>query len=172
MSDPKDQEQHVSAYEHMMERVKAGLETAEHKTLEPLEHALQAAREKAVELGELSREEADRISNYVRRDIYDLGEYLGRTGTEMGSWFHMDMELIEARVLDLLSSVADKTRVELARLADNAELASHFHTGEVTAPGTLECTGCGEHLKFRRTARIPPCPKCHETDFTRAKGEE
>lgn len=171
MSDRKEQEQHESAYERMMERVKTTLESAEHRTLEPLEHALQTAREKAVELGELSREEADRISSYVRRDIYDLGEFLDRTGSEMSSWFHMDMELIEARVLDLLSSVADKTRVELARLADNAQLASLYHTGEVAAPGTLKCTECGEHLKFRKTARIPPCPKCHAEDFTRVKEE-
>lgn len=171
MNDHKEQEQYVPAYDRMMERVKAGLEKAEHNTLEPLEHALQTAREKAVELGELSREEADRISHYVRRDLYDLGEFLDRTGSEMSSWFYMDMELIEARVLDLLSGVADQTRVELARLADNAELASHYHTGEVTAPGTLECTACGEHLKFRRTARIPPCPKCHASDFRRAKDE-
>jgi len=171
MSDRKEQEQHESAYDRMMERVKITLESAEHRTLEPLDHALQKAREKAVELGELSREEADRISSYVRRDIYDLGEFLDRTGREMSSWFHMDMELIEARVLDLLSSVADRTRVELARLADNAESASHYHTGEVAAPGTLECTECGEHLKFRKTARIPPCPKCHATDFRRIKEE-
>lgn len=41
-------------------------------------------------------------------------------------------------------------------------------TGEKPGVGTYKCTNCGElvHLD-QNTDKLPPCPKCHETDYTR-----
>ncbi len=164
--DPRDKL--VQAYNQMMERVKHALEEAEEKARPTLEHAISAAREKAVTLGEITREEAEKVGDYLKRDMEEIGEYLQDTGSELSSWFHIDMELIEARILELVASVADKTRVELAELADRAREASTYHTGEITGPGSLECTQCGEVIHFAKTGHIPPCPKCHASSYRRA----
>ena len=155
----------VAAYDRMLERV----HDAEHATLPNLRKRVDVAREKAVELGELTREEADRIATYLQRDLRDAAEYLHDTGEELGAWLRFDLKLIERRVLDMFANVADRTRVELAELAERARQASLYHTGEITGPGTLYCTACGRAMRFHKAGHIPPCPSCHATQFQRAK---
>ncbi|MFW5454009.1 zinc ribbon-containing protein [Thioalkalivibrio sulfidiphilus] len=158
------------AYDRMLERVRHSLETAEHKVAPTLEHALEAAREKAVELGEITREEAEKVGDYVRRDLHDMADYLNEASDDYRKWFRMDLQLIEARIMDLLGSIADRTRVEIAEIAARAAVRER-HTGEITGPGVLMCTECGEELHFKSSGHIPPCPKCKSTTFRRTRGE-
>jgi len=152
-------EKMVAAYETMLERVsKAG---------PILNKALDNARETAVELGELSREEADKIATYIERDMKDAAEFLVETRQDFKDWFKFDVELIETRLFDMFASVADQTSLELRELAEKARRVSRFKTGEITGPGTLECVGCGEQLHFEKAGHIPPCPKCRGTEYKR-----
>ncbi len=167
MTEVDTKERLTLAYNKMMERVKHALDVAEHKAVPPLEHAINTAREKAVTLGEISREEAEKVGQYVYRDMHEIATHLNETGAELRTWFHMDLELIEAELLDLITVVADKTRIELAELALSAQSPRLYHTGEISGPGTLGCTACGERLRFTKTGHIPPCPKCHATQFIR-----
>jgi predicted RNA-binding Zn-ribbon protein involved in translation (DUF1610 family) len=157
----------ISAYHHMMERVKQALDTAEHKAIPSLEHAIHKARETAVALGELSRDEAERVGEYLKRDIHDFAEHLNKTSSEYRSWFHMDLELIEVKLLDLMTQVADKTRLELTKLATEARAPRLYNTGEISGPGSLQCCSCGETLQFTKAEHIPLCPQCHATEFIR-----
>ena len=61
----------VGAYERMLERVNGALKHAEKTTVPTLRHALEQAREKAVELEEITREEAERVADYLERDMHD-----------------------------------------------------------------------------------------------------
>ena len=160
----------VDAYERMLERVDQALEIAEKNTIPSLRKALDGAREKAVELNELTREEADKLAGYVERDMKEAARFLAETGEEFRSWWRFDLKVIERQLLDMFASVADKTRVELERLAGQAREASLYHTGEVAGPGTLACIECGKELHFHKAGRIPPCPQCHGTRFRRASG--
>jgi Zn finger protein HypA/HybF involved in hydrogenase expression len=41
-------------------------------------------------------------------------------------------------------------------------------TGEKPGKGTYECTNCTERVTLDdSTDTMPPCPKCHKTDFRR-----
>lgn len=159
-------------YNRMMERVKATIDEAGDKAIPSLRHNIEQAREKAVELGELSREEADKVAMYLQRDLQDAARYIGESGTDLRDWLKIDLELIEDRMLDAMFGVADQTRLQMLQFQD--ELAEHalWHTGEVTGPGALRCTGCGEEIHFHQTGRIPPCPACHGTVFQRPGSEE
>ena len=157
----------VAAYEKMLERVDDTFEKAQETTLPALKKNIEHAREKAVELGELTREEAEKIAGYLERDMKDAGEFLAETGEEFRDWFRFDMGLIEDRLLEMFASVADQTRLELEKLAEQARQASTYHTGEITGPGTLVCSGCGKELHFKKTGHIPPCAKCHGTEYKR-----
>lgn len=168
---PQD-EKHVHAYERMLERTREFLGEAGEELKPKLQHALDAAVEKATELGELTREEAEKIAEYLKRDLQSAGEYLaGDEAKELKDWLRMDLDLIEARILDALSLLVDPTKVELTLLAEQARLAE-WHTGEVTGPGTLTCVNCGKELHFRKPGHIPPCPKCKGTVFRRKLDEE
>ncbi|GAB6044278.1 zinc ribbon-containing protein [Endothiovibrio diazotrophicus] len=158
-------ERFVDAYNRMLERVREVMGQEAQALREAVDHA----EEKAVELGELTREEAERIGDYLVRDLHDAGEYMSKSGDELRDWLRFDLEKIEAQVLTLFADLADKTTVELAALAERARRAGERHTGQVTGIGTLECTGCGERIHFEKTGHIPPCPKCHGTDYRRVE---
>lgn len=161
----------VAAYESMLERVHEAADTAEKKTVPWLREALSNAREKAVELEELSREEAEKVARYVERDLHEAASFLADTGQEFRDWLSFDWRLVQNRMLDMFAGMADQTSQALHGFAEQARQSSQYHTGEVTAPGVLECTVCGEELHFEKTGRIPPCPKCSATTFQRKAAE-
>lgn len=170
--DEKDPvERMVDAYERMLEYVDDVISKAEKTTLPTLKKSLEAAREKAVELNELTREEAEKIAAYVERDMRDAAHYLAETGDEFRDWFKFDVQLIEGHLMELFASVADRTRLELERFANQASEAAVYRTGEITGPGTLVCDGCGKELHFHKAGRIPPCAKCHGTTYHRRSNQ-
>ena len=171
MSEEQQQnERRVHAYNRMMERVKTALpKVGTEGDNSAFIKALNKARDKAVEAGELTREEAEQIGGYLKRDLEDAGVYLAEGGQELSDWLHFDLELIEDRLAELFEGVADRTRVDLALLAEHARHADEYYTGEVTGPGTLECTACNKHMQFRKVGHIPPCPSCHATSFIRVR---
>jgi hypothetical protein len=148
----------------MLGRVKETLD----KAGPGLQEAVDLAREKAIELEELTKEEAEKVANYLTRDMVDVAHYLASDEAEdLKNWFRFDMDRIEAQLLDLLFSVADKTRLDRLNFEDELLRGNEYHTGEVTGPGSLVCVACGEQINFDRTGHIPPCPKCHATVYSR-----
>ncbi|GAB4289218.1 MAG: hypothetical protein Kow0096_01980 [Thiohalomonadaceae bacterium] len=160
--------QHLTdAYYRMLGRLKTAVEDAGHKAAPVLERAIERAQETATELGELSREEAERVGGYLRRDLEDAARFLADTGSELGEWLRFDLQLVEKGLADLFRDSVDYTRVELGQLAERADAVGEWHSGEVTGIGTLQCKACGEQLHFHRIGHIPPCPKCHGTVYRR-----
>lgn len=165
---PEPDQRAIAAYNRMMERVKSALDTAEKNTLMNLRQGVEKAARLAEQLGELTRDEAERIGTYLQRDLHDAGKYLADSGSDLRSWLRFDVELIEDRLLDLFSSVADRTRLEWLELEQRAHDEPTYHSGEITGPGTLQCQACGQEIHFHATGHIPPCPNCHGSQFVRA----
>ena len=166
--EPKStQDRLVQAYEEMLKRTHAAMEHAERETLPALRELLDKARDNMVELGELTREEAAKVADYVERAIKDAAEYLTDTGADLRQWWRFDVSQVQERMLEMFSSVADQTSVQLQNWARQARQAVGYHTGEITGPGTLICTACGAELQMHKPGHIPPCPKCHGIQFKR-----
>ncbi|HYW93725.1 MAG TPA: zinc ribbon-containing protein [Gammaproteobacteria bacterium] len=159
---PGEREPH--AYDRMLERVRDALEDL--GSSPQLHLALERAKERAVELGELSREEADRVGEYLRRDLQDAGEFLAAGGRGLRDWLQFDLEYLEQWFRDYWQSATDMTRVELANFERGLGPVSYY-TGEVAAPGTFACRSCGQTVTLRRTGHLPPCPRCHGKAFNR-----
>ncbi|MCW8918034.1 MAG: zinc ribbon-containing protein [Gammaproteobacteria bacterium] len=151
------------AYNLMLERARETMAAAG----QGLRHGVDAAMEKATELGELSREEAEEVSEYVLRDLHDAADFINQSGNELRDWLRFDLEVVEQSLADMFAQMVDQTRLELDRLEQRATALGEWHTGEIVGIGTLECKGCGEHLHFHHTGHIPPCPKCHGTKYRR-----
>lgn len=154
----------LAAYENMFKRAAESIAIAGKAVSTGIFHA----REKAVELDELTREEAEKVAVYLERDVHDIAEYLLETGEDLKQWFKFDVELVERRLYDMMMDVADKTRVEQAQLSERAKRDTRLHTGEMTLPGTLSCMACDTQMHFEKIGHIPPCPKCHGTEFKRS----
>jgi len=157
----------IAAYDKMMTRVANLLDTAEQQALPALQKNIEKAKLQAIELKEITQDEAEKLAYYVRRDLHDAAEYLEQTGDELSTWLSFDLELVEDRLFEVFAKVADKTRLELAQLTAQAARSEQYHTGEITSIGTLACKSCDTLVHFKKTGRIPPCPKCHLTVFVR-----
>lgn len=158
----------IESYEHMLEELHELFSTAEDTVRPKLSSAIESIQQKTIEMGKLTQDEAEKVAGYLKRDVQDMGKYLNETGKEMQDWFQFDLGLIEERLEKMFSAAADKTSMELMKLKERAFEMGTWKTGEITAPGKLECRECGEILHFKKTAHIPPCPKCHATSFKRS----
>lgn len=157
----------AEAYRTMLERVQGAVADIEKETLPAISHAIDKARESAVELEELTREEAERVAGYLRRDLRDAGEFVERSGKDLGGWLRFDAGLIERTLADLFAGATDRTKAELQEFSLRAEALGEWHSGEVAGPGTLQCKSCGEEIHFYAVSHIPPCPRCRGTTFRR-----
>lgn len=154
----------VNAYRRMLERINS---TARDEALPAVRRQIDRAKETAVELGELTAEEAERIGGYLRRDVEDAAAYLTKTGHEFRDWYRFDLKLVEERLAEMFAAMVDRTRAEVDRIADRARGIEKLHTGEITGAGTLYCADCGRELHFHKPGHIPPCPNCRGTHFRR-----
>ena len=154
----------VRAYRTLLDRAREFLE----KDARPsLQQAVDKARENTVELGELTRDEAEQVAQYVRRDLRDAGEYLSSTGRELREWAQIDLSMVEKGLLDLFVRAADRTRLEFEAFNRELKAGPPYCSGEMTGPGTLRCDHCAQLMHFHEPGHIPPCPKCHKTRFHR-----
>jgi hypothetical protein len=155
----------LHAFKALRENVRHIWHNTEGKTFPGIKQAIQQAEEKASELSELGKEEWEKLSDYVKRDIQDAAEILAENGEQLSNWLEFDSKFFESSFSDWVAQVADPTRLELEQLANTARMVGEWHTGEITGVGTLKCQSCGEILHFEDAGHIPPCPKCHHTVF-------
>ncbi len=154
----------ISAYHQMLNRLK---DTFQHTRSQSLGERIQAVQEKAIILEELTLEEAERVGQYLQRDLQDAAQFISETEQELADWMRFDLSLIEEQLLEKFSILVDHTRLELDNLAEQARLASEWYSGEITGPGTLVCIQCGKLLHFHQPDYIPACPNCGATLFKR-----
>ncbi len=154
----------IPAYRKMMTRVE---QTHQESATTGLQAHINAAIDKAVELNELTREEAERIGDYLRRDLQDAAEFIISTEQALADWLRFDLALVEESLLDMFSLMVDQSRLELDNLAESARQATEWQSGEITALGTLYCENCGHSLHFHKPSYIPACPNCGATRFKR-----
>ena len=155
-----------SIYEKLYEDSVSAFEQAEEKTAHTLSALIDQSAELISEAEEVSREQINEVSNYLKRDIKEAADFLSENEKELGDWLGFELKLLENNIIEKLFDAVDPTTLNLLQLK---EQASHLHTGQVTGPGSIACDACDEILHYYKAGRIPPCPKCHNTEFHRAK---
>ncbi len=164
------EERLLAAYDRMLHRVRERLAGGKGSP-EALREALEAARREAVRRGEVDEAESHRLAGFLQRDLAEISRQLREEGRELKDWLLLDLQLVEEELLDLLAQVADPTELAWFQLAERARLAEAgltlYRTGEIATVGTFQCVACGERVHLHRTGRLPPCPRCHGTEFVR-----
>ncbi len=151
------------AYDAVVERVSEQLRRTQDRSSDALDSALQRASELTSAAGEFTSEQIERVSGYVRRDLFSVTE--NRERVRELARERLRPSRVRTGFLALASDVLERASSGLARLSDRLESPIKFQTGEVTGPGTLTCISCGSQMRFRESGRIPPCPRCHDTVF-------
>ncbi len=133
--------------------------------------ALAVAKDELLALKDLTQLEVEQLGQWLERDLHAMAESVSETKDELKEWVPIELAAEESYLFDKLMSIADQTTLELLQLKEQAALSEYdiWRTGEITGPGTLECTQCGERLHFSKPGHIPPCPKCKNTTFVRIK---
>ena len=133
---------------------------------------VEMASDRLAELGELTKEEGERVGEYLKRDIADAAKYIAEGERELADWARLDLLILEDKLKDAFEHMVDETRMELDHMRQYTDQVGEWHTGEVTGPGTLQCEKCGQEIHFHEPGHIPPCPKCHGAVYHRAHAKE
>ena len=154
----------VTAYTDLMEHLYLAMDD----TLHTWADAVDIAKSKIHKASDLTLEEIDVISDALKRDIESAAHGLPehKDKNSLSEWFKFDVDLIENFALNAFLSLADKTRIEHAKLGEQAKHHS-YESGVVTLPGTFRCDQCGKEIAFKETSQIPECPNCYSKHFTR-----
>ena len=154
----------ITAYSDFMSHLHETMED----TLHSFSEALEISKEKTSKDSNLTSDDLDKVSRFVKRDIEHAAHGLSaeEDKNSLSEWFKFDIELIENFTLDAFLGLADKTRLELAKFGQIAE-AHTYHSGDITVPGTFICDDCGKEIAFKTPSEIPECPACHGKTFIR-----
>ncbi len=161
MSDKK----FVEAYNNLMGHLYEIMDD----TLHSVADAMEIAKEKTSQLGGLTQEEISQVADFLMRDIEHAANSTPAVSNKdsLSEWFKFDIELLENFALDDFFSLADKTRIELAKIENQAKQFHTYKSGDITGPGTFNCKQCGKQIAFKSTSEIPECPECKAKTFSR-----
>ncbi len=154
-------------YERMLYFVKDAVHEVEDGLSIKLQYLTDKVKQRAYELGEFTREEIDQVSDYLQRDIQDAAEYLSKEGKELQDWLKFDVELVEDRVLELLSGAINTTNIELDELSRKAQQENLWYKNETTGPGSFVCDQCGRQIQILKIQELPACADCGGEIFKR-----
>lgn len=156
-----------AVYEGLLEQVADNFHKVEKASIPVFHQLIDEAKEEAVKLEKVTRDEGEKLAQWLKQDIHEAAHFLTETGRELEDWLGFESDILKSAALEKLLKTADKATVQM--LALKIELARRLtpHTGEVTGAGTLVCDKCGKKLHFHKAGKIPPCPKCHATQFHR-----
>ena len=163
MPEQKEQGRYEVLYDRFSERVREVFEAGQEKSKEALDKAMDVAREQFSAAGEFSAEQGEVFKQFMRRDLEQTGQDMQALGKDAKERLHPAR--LGAGALSSMARLLDSAGSALQSLSRKAEEALHYHTGDLTAAGTLTCTKCGQTVQLKRTAKVPPCPSCHGTEF-------
>lgn len=154
-------------YETMSRIFRDNMERAGTLTEEAFERALRETRDWAGKMRENYRDhyadDVSRVADYIRRDWHEGIRYAREQYRR-----NFDFDRLQAGAMGALSRLAKSAGEQLEAFASKLSERLTYKTGEIAGAGTLQCLQCDQQLVFDKATRIPPCPKCHGTQFRRS----
>ena len=162
MDDDAESDAATEQYDELADKFHEEFEAGAEKTAEFAHKAMEKAREKLTHAGHFTEEQGHRLKTFLENDFVRLTEEV-----RAGAKEKLNPSRLGAGALASMSKLLHKTGVVLSGFAEKADGALACKSGEITSAGKLTCTACGYEMNFKKTGRVPPCPKCHKTEFTK-----
>lgn len=158
----KPEQDDISLYEQIIERTEELIVNGRKN----LDEALKKAGEEITSVSSFTREQSEKIADFVKKDIQHAVDSAGKARENLKE--AVDPKRVAVGAQSFFSKILSSTADTLNQWARKSEQQLEFKTGEITSPGTLTCKNCEEQLHMKKTTRIPPCPKCHKTHFRKS----
>lgn len=167
LPNPQQQKQELAAYKKLREGVRHTLgEAKETMSAENIRQALAQATAQLKQVGEHTADTIDKVAASVEKDMVNAAQKIGtrweayseKTADLFQVWRDRSNRFLTdatAAVGDWLQQTSDKLKTQT------------YHSGDMAAGGTLECTACGERIVLHTPAHLPACSKCRNTEFRR-----
>ena len=169
MSNKDSSHDRSAQYDRVLNRLRGELESAEHKSWDLMQQKIEEAVELELAAEEMTRDELDLLSAYLKRDLKRLGYYAHETGEGIAAWLNFDLNILEHKVSKQLMELADRTRIGIVELEQRlASGEDQYRAGEIAAAGTFACIICGDQMINAQTSRLEPCKKCGSEVFVRS----
>ncbi len=149
-------------YDALAAKFKDELEGAMDNTVEFSKKAMEKARKKLTETGVFTEEKGEKLKEFLENDLSRVAKELKEGAKEK-----LNPSRLGSGALASMSKLLHKTSDALSHYAGKAEESLTCKSGEITSAGKLVCKACGYEMNFKKTGRIPPCPKCHKTEFSK-----
>lgn len=147
-------------YDELAERFKELFEAGAEKSGEFAQSAMEKARQQLTAAGAFSEEQGKELKKFLERDFAQMVNTVADEAK-----VKLNPSRVGAGAMSSLSSLLRLAGGALSSIAEKTQKTLSCRSGEITSAGTLVCDACGHELHFKKTGRIPPCPKCHATEF-------
>ncbi len=163
-----DAQNKTGIYDRVLQRLTSVLDQAELQTWDYVQEKIEEAVEIELAAEEMTRDEVDLLTAYLKRDLKQLGYYAHETGEGLAAWLNFDLNVLEQSIVDNLLALADQTRIDQERLREQlANEDDEYLAGEIAAVGTFECKGCHHRVQLKQTSLLQPCEVCSAGFFQR-----
>ncbi len=163
MDDEASAEIEADQYDQLAARFVEMFESSAEKTAEFAQTALDKAREQLTSAGAFSEEQGQKLKKFMERDFAHMASEIRDDAKE-----RLDPARLGAGALSSISGLLRGAGSLLSDAANRADKNLHCRSGEITSAGTLICSACGHEIHKKKTGRVPPCPKCHATEFKKS----
>jgi hypothetical protein len=150
-------------YDQLAARFKELFDAGAEKSAEFAHVAMEKARQQLTSAGAFSEEQGNNLKSFLERDLAQLADMVRQEAR-----LKLNPTRVGVGALSSLFSLLNAAGSALASAAERTEKAISCRSGEITSAGTLTCMACGFEAHFKKTGRVPPCPKCHATEFRKS----
>lgn len=187
----QEQQEELDALEklrlRMNELYEAGSEAFDPDTMK--KH-LEKARDEMLEIGEHSKEIITKASHAMQKDMITTIDSMKPNLDQLSAETEEAFNRFKAKSGNMWNELAEESEKAFTVWRDRSgNLAAEFarnvgewsqslgqklddmliyHTGESSQGGDFRCVDCGQEITLKNTGHLPPCPKCHHTEFRRA----
>ncbi|MDX8396036.1 MAG: NADP-dependent isocitrate dehydrogenase [Mariprofundaceae bacterium] len=163
MDDAAQSDEETDQYDQLADKFKELFDASAEKSADFAKEAMEKAREQLTTAGAFTEEQGQKLKGFLERDFGQIAHSMREEAQQ-----RLNPARLGAGALASLSSLLDVAGSALSSVAERAEKARSCRSGEITTAGKLNCVACAHAMHFKKSGRIPPCPKCHKTEFKKS----
>ncbi|MBL1352925.1 MAG: NADP-dependent isocitrate dehydrogenase [Zetaproteobacteria bacterium] len=162
MDDAAISDEETSQFDDLAHKFQEEFEAGADKTSEFAQSALEIAREKLTAAGHFTEEQGQKLKVFMENDFSRIATSMKDDAKEK-----LNPARLGTGALSSIASLLQAAGSAISGMAEKTEESLICRSGDITSAGRLTCKSCGHVLEFKKTGRIPPCPECHTTEFTK-----